>query len=1163
MRARQAVRARPCDASVKLMDRELADETSFGLFTLGESSAEKPGLRIRALATGCIYSVDRGELMINQLLASPLDGGVHRIYLRVHDGATIDRTEIVGLRADSVFSASDENFTWTGAWRGIEYRCTCAVDAPRDAWSFHVELKNATNRAIRCDVIQLQDLGLATRGQVRNNETFTSQYLDHFSARHDELGHVLMTRQNLVQTIDERPTHPWLMQWCWPRAIGFTTDGFDFFGAAHRGGNDPIAVSRPIIGQQVRQYETAFTALQSAPVELKPGQSLAVTFLAQVVADHPEASSEADLKRITAAPPTSGGKRGGVVQRERNVFDRCEPFAASDFTAADLQRFNGTRRHEEFDADGRLLSFFYGGDARHVVLRTKELSIPRSHGHILRAGRGWMPDDERLMCCTCYAGGVFASQVALGNASLGTVLSRPRDPLGLVRSSGIRIFVRRDPSEAWQLLGVPSAFEMAIDSCRWHYDDALTVTCSASQDEPILTVEARSERDELEFLISGEIAVGSNEYDMRPSLTIERELGRITIRSEATTKLAETWPEARFFVDVSDPNSIAVIGGDELLFESGSSHGLPYFAIRTNRTKSFSVSISGELRPPSPCTQGEGGGEGTSLSQQRTLSPTLSLSTGRGSRSAIPHVDCSIEELHDTLTWFARDATVHLSTPRGLEQANGGAWGVRDVCQGPVEFLLSYGRGDVVAEILRKLFAQQYHEKGDWPQWFMLPPLQEIRSADAHGDVMIWPLKALCDYLEETDDGAFLAERVRWTRDEKPFDAVGEPDTILHHVDRLMRCFRESFLHERVCLPRYGEGDWDDSLQPVDPAMRERMVSSWTAELLIQTLRRWNAALVRFNEDQRAADAARMADAIEADFRRFLMPDGVVAGFALFDGSTPAEYLLHPRDARTGLRYRLIPMTRAILSRIFTADEATKHLELIRQHLLYLDGARLMDRPTRYSGGVERVFRRSESAAFFGREIGLQYVHAHLRYAEALATMGRADELWHALRVVNPITVTDAVPNARPRQRNCYFSSSDAAFADRYEASRDYEKLRTGQVPTDGGWRIYSSGPGVYTNVVVRHLFGLRRYFDSYEFDPILPKSFDGATIALTDSNGLRVTYRFARSDGAPRVTVNGEPLSRSTVALHPYRTGATRVARSELDRALTRPDNVVQITLV
>src|SRR5205823_11094295 len=122
-------------------------------------------------------------------------------------------------------------------------------------------------------------------------------------------------------------------------------------------------------------------------------------------------------------------------------------------------------------------------------------------------------------------------------------------------------------------------------------------------------------------------------------------------------------------------------------------------------------------------------------------------------------------------------------------------------------------------------------------------------------------------------------------------------------------------------------------------------------------------------------------------------------------------------------------------------EQARHHLGLIRDHLLFPDGVRLMDRPVAYHGGPERVFRRAESAAFFGREIGLMYVHAHLRYGEAMALLGEADALWDALRVANPIGVTGRVANAAPRQRNAYFSSSDAAFADRYEASSEWSRV--------------------------------------------------------------------------------------------------------------------------
>jgi cellobiose phosphorylase len=338
------------------------------------------------------------------------------------------------------------------------------------------------------------------------------------------------------------------------------------------------------------------------------------------------------------------------------------------------------------------------------------------------------------------------------------------------------------------------------------------------------------------------------------------------------------------------------------------------------------------------------------------------------------------------------------------------------------------------------------------------------------------------------------------------------------------------------------------------------MVSAWTAGLMYQTVRRYGEALAHFGETTGAAACARMAHEIETDFQRHLMPDGVVAGFAVFDGAAKpraVEYLLHPSDTRTGLRYRLIPMSRGILSGIFTPQQASRHLDLIREHLLYPDGARLMDRPTQYTGGIERTFRRAESAAFFGREIGLQYVHAHLRYAEALAMMGRADELWRALLVASPIAVTDVVKNARPRQRNCYFSSSDGAFFDRYEASRDYGKLRTGEVPVDGGWRIYSSGPGIYTSLVIRHLFGLRGQFDQVMFDPVLPNELRQQSL-----QSRRIDYRFNLDPGGrvSRISLNGKeiPLQQCD---HPYRAGAVQIARSTFDSALRTEQNLVEIS--
>ena len=117
------------------------------------------------------------------------------------------------------------------------------------------------------------------------------------------------------------------------------------------------------------------------------------------------------------------------------------------------------------------------------------------------------------------------------------------------------------------------------------------------------------------------------------------------------------------------------------------------------------------------------------------------------------------------------------------------------------------------------------------------------------------------------------------------------------------------------------------------------------------------------------------------------------------------------------------------------------------------------------------------------------YVHAHLRYGEAMAALGEADALWEALQVVNPIAVTERLAHASPRQRNAYFSSSDAAFRDRYRASAEWPRVKAGAVAVDGGWRIYSSGPGLYTNLLLRHALGIRRHFGERIVQPLLPRS--------------------------------------------------------------------------
>ena len=555
------------------------------------------------------------------------------------------------------------------------------------------------------------------------------------------------------------------------------------------------------------------------------------------------------------------------------------------------------------------------------------------------------------------------------------------------------------------------------------------------------------------------------------------------------------YPQAVYHLVTSTPERIEAVGGDELLYADGRRRGGAFAVIRSYPTHELAFAVVGSMtdakRAELLATKYAGAVDDRGMLAQ---SNHCWHSVTRGIRLESAENDDGAKAIDTIFPWMVHDAMVHLRAPHGLEQYTGAAWGTRDVCQGPLELLLSLEHDEPARAILRIVFAQQYEKQGDWPQWFMLEPYSSIRDREAHGDVIVWPLKALCDYVEATGDFTFLDEPVAWRREDN-LEKTAYAESIATHVEKLIATVRQRFIPGTHLLC-YGNGDWNDSLQPVDPTKRDWMASSWTVALLYQQLSRYAEILRRAGRPDKAKEHDSLAAAMRTDFNRFLIRDGTVAGYGVFrpEGGLP-ELLLHPHDDQTGLSFSLLPMTRAIIGEIFTPKRARHHLDLIRKHLLFSDGARLMDRPIAYHGGPETIFRRAESAAFFGREIGLMYVHSHLRYAEAMNVLGESQALWDALLVVNPIAVTDRLPHASLRQCNTYFSSSDAAFDDRYQASAEWSRVKAEAIAVDGGWRIYSSGPGLYTNIFIQHALGVRRHFGKRIINPRHPRSQEGLSL--------------------------------------------------------------------
>ena len=1124
------------------------------------------GVSIELLHNGAVFAIRHGPVLVNQVLGSPLEGGLGNLYLRRRTRGGASFAPLLGPGSTSGFRADADGAAWTGSFEGIDYRCALRLHPVEPTWFWTLDLVNGSAGRMSVDAVLAQDLGLALEDMVRSSEAYTSQYLDHTVIRDAGSGILLCSRQNLPQD----GANPWIMHGCLDGAVGFLTDGVQLYGLDYRATNVPSALGRLALPNRVYQYELAHPTLQSRSASLGPGEARRITFFATLQADHPAATGPADVAHAHRAREAFEGLEALAPAVDRQspprrttLFAPPAMFASRDLGPDELARWFGDAwRHVE-RRDGRLLSFFHGYQ-QHVVLRAKELVSERPTGLLMRSGRDLHPSDETL-AVTAWMSGAFAAQLTIGNTSFNKLLSACRHPLDALKSSGQRVFVRS--GRGWELLGLPSAMEMGPNGARWIYAGdrtTLVVEVATSLDAPVCRFAVEVERGgPVELLVTYDIVLGVNEYDAAGSVDVDTAAGRVELRPAPSSPMGRRYPEATFQIVATDPSAIDAIGGDELLDADGIAGDGAVVVVRTKAVDRVSISVTGSILDASAARRRAIGlalDPGTAADPVEAVTAFWSglgrgavLGGGAGRRAG------DAARLDDVLRWYLHDAIVHYTSPHGLEQVSGAAWGLRDVCQGPVELLVATGNTAPLREVIRIVYAHQYRRTGDWPQWFMFDRFHEVQAPGSHADIIHWPIKALCDYMEATGDLAILDEQVPYT-DDDTLEVTPEREPLLAHVARQVDRIEHDCI-PGTALPVFAGGDWEDTLQPADPAMAHCLVSPWTVELAFQTLGRLRVASERAGQAALAERLARLCDRLRAGFNEHLLPDGIVAGLAHFtpDG---VKVLLHPRDRTTGVHYRLLPMTRGIISGMFTPEQAARHADLVGRHLLFPDGVRLQDRPMPYHGGTSRIFRRAETAASFGREIGLQYVHAHLRYVEAMAVLGRGTEAFEGLLAVCPILPGLDVPAALPRQGNAYFSSSDAAFADRREASRRFGRIRSGRVGLKGGWRVYSSGPGIYLNQLISNVLGLRTLYEDRVFDPVLPADADGLTFDRVE-DGRRVRYLFHVSAAGPsprEVLVNGRPLPGGRFAANPYRRGGLLVSGAVFRAALDREDNLVEI---
>lgn len=1087
------------------------------------------GLTVEANANGSIRRMSHDGVLLNLFLGDEIEGGPANIYLRRlggHDAAI----GLLGTLSRKKVRSNERSMTLVGEWEGLHYSLTLLIAPSAAAWFWRLTLENRGEETQTLDLIYVQDLALADYGAVRSNEYYVSQYVDHSPLSHPERGVVVASRQN--QDVGGR--NPWCVIGSLRRGVSFATDVLQVHGLSTRAGGAPEAVTRGLPGKRL-QHEHSLAAIQDAPISLGPGERAECGFFGWFERDHPAATSPADLAFVDLAltlpeaksnSPHCPGKK--EVSTPPSLFCSAPLLHALELTEAEVVELFGSGMREVEREGGRLLSFFCG-DRSHVALKAKELGVLRPHGQILRTGGGLVPD-EAALTSTVWMSGVFNSMLTQGHVGVNRFLSTNRSYVALFRSHGQRLFV--DDGSGWRLLDEPSAFEMTPEACRWFYKHEAGLVRVESRaltesHELRLSIDVLSGAP-LRCLLSNRIALDGDDGAADATTRYERDDDGVFVRPNVDSEVGRRFPDGGFHIDLAPGARLERVGGDEVLFPDGVSRGEPFLCLVVAPARSIGFRIQGRLLPSEPAAA-------ETERYWRSMSLGLGMHTPAGSSLAQ-----DAARLGEILPWFAQNALVHYLAPRGLEQFSGGGWGARDVAQGPVEMLLALGRFEPLRDLLLRLFRQQ-NPDGDWPQWFGVFERDKFfRAEDSHGDIVFWPLLALARYLSASGDRSILDEEAPFFAED---GAAAERTTIGRHVERALTLIGRRVV-EGTHLAAYDRGDWNDSLQPADASMRKKLCSSWTVTLHHQTFVELADAYQQLGLHVEAAHLRSGAECVRRDFQRLLIIDGVLAGLASFHEPDCIDYLLHPRDRTTGVSYRLIPMIHAIISGLFTPEQAREHLALIERHLAAPDGARLFDRPIEYRGGSQKYFRRAESAAFFGREIGLMYTHAHLRYAEALWRFGDADGFFRALCQANPIGVRSLIGSAALRQANCYYTSSDAAFADRYEARDQYERVMRGDVPTEGGWRVYSSGPGVAVRLILCCFLGLTQEKSALFLDPAIPPSLDGLRIEIElFCRQFEVSYKIERIGcGLISVNLNGADLP-FTRRANPYRLGAAEIA--------------------